>query len=105
MTIPSNPLLFAPLSEVLSAVKTALEIGDLRAIVRATSGRNEVTMLWSAAMTAHWGPTGIHPSRCDGEWRPTAETLVDCPRVKEAMDEALASLPGLLASAERHGFC
>lgn len=56
---------------------------------------------WAAAMTAHFGPTGLHPSWCDANGCPTPETLAECPGVRERMAEAEERWEHLIAWRER----
>lgn len=85
--------------EMLGALSPLAAAGDWRAIIQATSGSNEsdVTYIWSLAMTAQWGPTGIHPSRCDEQGRPDLAKCLDCPRVAQEMTRARETLVARLA--------
>lgn len=64
--------------------RAALAKGGYHAAIRMASllGWTDV---WSAAMSAHYGPTGTHPSRVGTDGRPTAETLAECPSVGRCM--------------------
>lgn len=66
---------------------TAREQGGWKAAIRMASllGWTDV---WAAAMTAHYGPTGTHPSRLGPDGRPTAETMAECPEIGRRMAEA-----------------
>lgn len=72
---------------LLQAAKTLLCAGDYRGIAKLVSG-GYLTDLWAAAMTAHFGPCGAHPSRLDANGQPSAETLAEFPRLGERMAEA-----------------
>ncbi len=81
--------------------RVAREFGGWKAAIRMSSllGGTDV---WAAAMTANYGPTGTHPSRCDAEGRPTAETLDECPEVAQRMAEATERWERLLGWYERN---
>lgn len=53
--------------------------------VASSMGMNEI---WSAAMTAYYGPSGVHGAYLDADDVPTPETLVQFPRIATAMTEA-----------------
>lgn len=57
--------------------------------------------VWAAAMTAHYGPTGTHESRCGADGVPTVETLAKFPRIGEAMAEAAERFESLTAWHDR----
>lgn len=89
-------------ADAVALAKAAREQGGWKAAIRMASllGWSQE---WAAAMTAHFGPTGTHPSRCDAEGRPTAETLATCPGVAERMQEAAERWERYLAWRERSG--
>lgn len=87
---------------LLQAAKTLVCAGDYLGIVRLLSG-SHMTDLWSAAMTAHYGPTGLHASWEGPDGRPSAECLARFPEVGERMAEARLRAAGLIGYYERHG--
>lgn len=60
-----------------------------------------LTDVWSAAMTAHYGPSGTHASRLDASGVPTVETMAEFPRIGAAMAEAAERFEGLLGWYDR----
>lgn len=58
----------------LDMARDAAAKGDYRGVVQATSG-TYMTDLWAAAMTAQWGPTGLHESWRGEDGRPSAEAM------------------------------
>lgn len=84
----------------LEAIKAACANDDMLAIIKLASG--QLDDIWAAAMTAHYGPCGIHQSWCDAEGRPTAEAIEKLPRVAWQMAEAKERIPGLVRCYERH---
>lgn len=85
--------------ELLRAAKDA---HGWRGAIRVASVLNW-TDAWGAAMTAYYGPVGVHESRCDELGRPTPETIAQFPRVAEAMRAAEARFESLLGWYARHG--
>ena len=83
----------------LSDIADAIADGDYLAVVRLTSGT--MSDLWAAAMTAHYGPCGIHQSRLGPNGTPSAETLAELPLVAEAMESAKVRCASLLAWEQR----
>lgn len=63
---------------------------DWLALIEFCCGSNhyDYTRVWALAMTAHFGPTGLHESRRGVGGRPDPEKCADCPRVFETMREA-----------------
>lgn len=59
------------------------------------------TRIWSCAMTLAYGPSGLHPSRCDEDGHPTAATLADFPVISESWDRARERLEIALDVARR----
>ena len=57
------------------------------------------TRLWEAAMTAHFGPCGIDPSRTDAKGCPTPATRAAFPRIDRAMTDAAAKCLTLIFNA------
>lgn len=89
--------------DLLQRAKTLLCAGDYRGIIKLTSG-SYLTDLWSAAMTAHYGPVGTHASWTDPVTGvPTTECLARFPRVGEAMREARENVVCLIGWYERNG--
>jgi len=60
-----------------------------------------LTDVWAAALTAHYGPTGTHKSRCDSAGVPSMETLAEFPRIGAAMDEAARRVDSLTGWYDR----
>lgn len=87
--------------DTLEACKTAMCAGDYRGLARLLSG-SYMGDLWAAAITATYGPTGLHPSRCDTSGAPTEETLRAYPRVAQAMAEAREDIVCLIRWYERN---
>lgn len=85
---------------LLQACKTLVCAGDYLGVVRLLSG-SYMTDLWAAAHTAHFGPCGTHPSRCDERGVPTAETMATFPRIGERMASARMRVVSLIAYYER----
>lgn len=81
-------------------VRSALATGGMRAALRMASllGWTDV---WSAAMTAHYGPTHTHESRRGADGRPTAETLAEFPELAHRMVAASEQVERLLGWYER----
>lgn len=92
----------------VSGLRAILSTGNTERMLRAATkahrlfgiNHSTATSVWCAAMTMHFGPTGIHESRLGPDGRPNAETL-RLPRVAQRMAEAADKLPGLLSSLER----
>ena len=64
---------------------------DWKGLIDAMSGHtshSDCSDLWSAAMTAHYGPVGVHESYYGPDGRPTTEAITAFPRVAEAMRDA-----------------
>lgn len=80
----------------IATLEAAQERGDYLAIVRLTSG-SHAGSLWSAALTAHFGPTGLAILWRDEDDRPSAECLATVPGVAEVMGEARATVRNLIA--------
>lgn len=89
-------------ANILAAAKAAAERGDYLAIVRTTSG-SHMTDLWAAAMTAHYGPCGIHADWTGPDGRPSAEALERIPSVGEDMRDAERRVARLISYYERFG--
>jgi hypothetical protein len=70
------------------------------AAIRVASLTN-LTDVWSAAMTAHFGPIGTHNSRCGSDGVPTVETMAEFPRIGEAMADAARRFESLTAWYDR----
>ncbi len=88
--------------EGVAMLRAAREANGWLGAVRAASVLGW-TDAWGAAMTAHFGPTGLHVSRCDEEGRPTAETLAKFPHVAFDMRSAEERFESLLGWYTRHG--
>lgn len=73
--------------------------GDFLAVVKLSCGTR--SDLWAAAMTAHYGPTGTHESRCNADGTPKAETLAAFPRIGAQMAEARERVIGLIECYRR----
>ncbi len=84
----------------VALIRAALSKGGWRAAFRMASLLSWHDV-WAAGMTAHYGPTGIHPSRCGADGCPTAETLATCPGVAERMLAAADRFERLLGWYER----
>lgn len=89
-------------ANILASAKRAAERSDYHAVIRTTSG-SYMTDLWAAAMTAHWGPCGIHEFWRDETGRPSAEALVQIYWIGDAMRAAEKRIPTLIAYYERFG--
>lgn len=70
-------------------LRAARAIGWKRAIDIA-SALGRVETIWAAAMTAQYGPTGLHASYADEDGIPTAEALARFPDVARRMERAAA---------------
>ena len=80
--------------------RAALVNGGWRAAIRMASLLGW-TDAWSAAMTAYYGPTGTHESRCGPDGRPTTETLTEFPQLAVCMQEAAERFECILGWYER----
>jgi hypothetical protein len=75
-------------------IKDAVARSDWKAVIDLSGGGRlrQIGLgdhdLWCAAMTAQYGPVGIHDSRLGSDGRPTAETLVTFPDVARTMLDA-----------------
>ena len=80
----------------LDRVDSLVARGDYHAIVKFLSG-SYATDMWAAAMTAHFGPSGIHKSWCNADGTPSAMCLEKCPDVGERMATARVRVTSLRA--------
>lgn len=81
-------------AEWLAYVLAAYDREGFRGIVHATQGSHD-TDVWAWAMTAHYGPVGMHECYTGPDGRPTAEGLA-FPRVRQDMAEARRMLSNAL---------
>jgi hypothetical protein len=88
--------------DVVAKLETIAATGNLRHLIKASSRCVYATELWTAAMTAHWGPAGIHKSWTNPDGTPSAECLEKCIEVAPAMREARERIPHILASYRRY---
>jgi len=86
-------------SDGVALVRAARDHGGWLAALRVCSLLGW-TQEWALAMTAHFGPTGIHESRLGSDGRPTAETLAAFPHIAERMAEAAERFDSYLARRE-----
>ncbi len=84
----------------LAQVKEALARKDYLAIIHITTG--ELSAVWAAAMTAHYGPVGIHGSRLTPLGTPNAKTR-QIDMVRERMGEAVAKLTRMVEGWAHRG--
>jgi hypothetical protein len=86
----------------VALVRRALSRGGMLAALRMCSklGWSEE---WAAAMTAHYGPTGIHEDYLDADGRPTMETLAKFPQIADSMRAGQERFESLMAWQERQG--
>lgn len=91
-------------------LEAALEIGPrtvldaLHAIAESnlrTVSCNTRCDLWAAAMTAHFGPVGLHESYRGENGAPTPEALASFPTVMRAMRDATERMRYLVTVARR----
>ena len=68
--------------------------GDFLAVLRLSGG--DRTDLWAAAMTAHYGPTGLHQAWCNSNGTPSAEALAKFPEIAQRMEDARERTIGLI---------
>ncbi len=78
-----------PKSITVADLHAAAAVGPL-ALIKLTCGSNHsaLTGIWAAAMTAHFGPTGLHESWCNADGTPSANALAKLPRLAEEMAAA-----------------
>lgn len=89
--------------DALEALYVAGRIRDLiDACTKAGTHHFAIADTWASAMTAEFGPIGLHDSWRDEHGRPTAECLAQFPRIADTMRAARERIPGLLASARRY---
>lgn len=87
---------------IISQAKALADQGDYRAIVKLMSGSYR-TDIWSAAMTAHFGPTGLHVCSQDPVTGvPSAECLAKIPSVGEVMSDAKKRVANMIAYYQDH---
>lgn len=77
----------------LDTLEALANEGRWLAIVRLEHSRTDI---WAAAMTAHYGPTGIHESWCNPDGTPSEKCLAECPDVAPRMEEAKRNVLGLI---------
>lgn len=88
----------------LSLIKSAIEAGAYKAVIKLASGQVGMDGIWNAAMNAFFGPGHTHPSRCDEQGRPTEATLAEFPWIAFEMNVAREQLPCLVSRFERFGY-
>ncbi|CAB4126579.1 hypothetical protein UFOVP75_13 [uncultured Caudovirales phage] len=68
----------------------AIEDRNWRTVIDICCGASHSTLtsVWANALTALYGPTGLHADYCDAQGMPTAETLAR-PSVKAKIDRAV----------------
>jgi hypothetical protein len=78
----------------LAPIAAAFFAGGEEAVIAAASGssHNDVVCCWELAMTAVYGPVGVHASWKDANGRPTAECLARFSNVRNAVENARANL-------------
>lgn len=82
----------------LAPIAAAFFAGGEEAVIAAASGssHNDVVRCWELAMTAVYGPVGIHASWKDANDRPTDECLARFSNVREAISRARENLRAFL---------
>ena len=73
---------------------------DALTIIREGSIKHGTTT-WARAMTAHFGPVGIHLDWTDADGRPTPEALAKFPNIGHEMAKAQRWLEGRVPEAAR----
>lgn len=86
-------------------LKAAIESGDYKRVIALSSGKCEMGAIWASALTAHYGPVGIHKDWTDADGRPTAEAMEKNYRIGDAMKAARDRLPYLVDRLDRFGAC
>lgn len=89
----------------LAKAKDAFARHDETALIEMTSGANhfDLSAIWAGAMTAKWGPVGLHASRRGPDGRPSQETLDELPEVGRAMADGWEKVRVALSRIERLG--
>jgi hypothetical protein len=85
---------------MLDTVKALAANGDYLGVVRAASG-SYCTDLWAAAMTAHFGTTGLHKCWQKEDGTPSDEALERLPRLAADMEDARRRVARLVEHYER----
>ncbi len=82
----------------LAPIAAAFFAGGEEAVIKAASGSNhcDIMRCWELAMTAVYGPTGIHDSWCDERGRPTAEAMAKLSDVRHAVEGSRERLRSFL---------
>ena len=76
-------------------------IASLNACAPETIRYSVRTSIWCAAMTLAYGPGNVHPSRCDADGHPTAETVEAFPEIRESWYRARERLAAAIDTARR----
>lgn len=79
-----------------------LKSSGVKAVIAAASnhaGNHDIIIAWELAMSAWYGPVGLHKSRVGSDGRPNEATLKEIPRVKEDMERAEEDLRRFLGVA------
>lgn len=92
---------------IAAGLRTVLAAGDTARFLRAVEKANKLTdcgltELFAAALTMHYGPTGLHISRCNADETPSAETLAKFPEVAQRMERAKAKAAREIDAFERN---
>ncbi len=87
--------------DAAAAMRAARERGGWKAAITMGSILNQ-SSAWAAAMTAHYGPTGIHKDWTDENGCPSAALLARCPHIGEKMADAARRWENILAHNELH---
>jgi hypothetical protein len=86
---------------MIDSLESAYINGGTDALIDAAceAGTNHILVadLWTTAMKARFGGAGLHPSRCNADGTPSAETLAEFPRIAEVMTSAHKRIPEILA--------
>lgn len=85
----------------LTAALNAAKAADWPTVIKLSSGTYR-TDIWAAAMTAHYGPTGLHLDYLGSDGRPSAETIAQLPHVAATMCASAARAAGLIEYFLRH---
>lgn len=85
-------------NKTLAPIAAAFFAGGEEAVIKAACGSNhcDIMRCWELAMTAVYGPSGIHESWTDEHDRPTAEAMAKFPRIREAVEGSRERLRSFL---------
>lgn len=79
----------------LIEAQVAADAGDFLAVIELARGTYR-TDIWSAAMTAHYGPTSLHPSWRGEDGQPSAECLARFADVVSCVEAAKGRVKSLI---------